>query len=113
MARHIDGRNNTNVITGRDYVTIYSQRGSSSSHQSLPPLSFNDAPELLSSHFTGRKDELDYIEQIFGVDNGGAPTRCAVHGMLGLGKTQLALKYAVTSYQRRRYSLVFWISGAT
>ena len=26
---------------------------------------------------------------------------------------QLLLKYAVMSYQRRRYSLVFWISGAT
>jgi len=30
-----------------------------------------------------------------------------------VGKTQLALKYATMSYQLKRYSLVFWISGAT
>jgi hypothetical protein len=114
MSRQFDGRNNTNVITGRDYINIYSQHTSSSSHRSLPPLSFNDAPiDLLSSHFTGRQNELDSIERIFGAVNGDAPARCVVFGMLGLGKTQLSLKYAVTSHQRRRYSLIFWISGAT
>jgi hypothetical protein len=110
MAQHIDRRNSTQVITGRDYVNVNLQVAGSSSQ---PPLSFNDAPDLLSSHFTGREQELDSIERIFGVDNGVAPTRCVLFGMLGLGKTQLALQYAATSYQRQRYSLIFWISGAT
>jgi hypothetical protein len=45
--------------------------------------------------------------------HGNAPTRFVVHGMPGIGKSQLALRYAATSYSQQRYSLIFWISGAT
>jgi hypothetical protein len=33
--------------------------------------------------------------------------------MPGIGKTQLAPRYAALSYNRQQYSAVFWISGAT
>jgi hypothetical protein len=33
--------------------------------------------------------------------------------MPGLGKTQLAIQYAETSFAQHRYSVVFWISAAT
>ena len=33
--------------------------------------------------------------------------------MPGLGKTQLAAKYAYQAYQERRYPFVFWISGTS
>lgn len=57
-----------------------------------------DAPtDLLCSHFTGRMLE---------------PSRAAVFGMPGLAKTQLALKYAASTYTYR-YSHIFWISAAS
>src|SRR5882762_5657680 len=78
------------------------------------PLSFNDAPiDFLSSHFTGREDDLDCIGELLGVVYGSAPARCTIYGMQGMGKTQLALQYAKLSYNQQRYAVVFWISGAT
>ncbi|KAI9854314.1 MAG: hypothetical protein M1824_000407 [Vezdaea acicularis] len=78
----------------------------------LPPL--NDAPiDLLSVHFYGRNQEIELLGRLFQKKYGDSPTRCAIHGMPGLGKTQLALKYVKVSYDLKRYSHVFWISAAT
>jgi len=110
----IDSRHGTSNNAQRDIINIIYPQNSGPPCQSQPFRQFNDAPTyLLSSHFTGREKELEWIERIFGLDHGGEPTRCVMYGMFGLGKTQLALKYATRSYQRNRYSLVFWISGAT
>jgi hypothetical protein len=82
--------------------------------QIQPSLSFNEAPTgLLSSHFTGRQGELDFLGNAFETAHGNSPLRCCVHGMHGLGKSQLVLRYAEISYNQHRYCLIFWISGAT
>jgi Cdc6-like AAA superfamily ATPase len=80
----------------------------------LPPpsLSFNEARNRLSPHFTGREEEIKHIRNALGVPCDNAPTRYAIYGRAGLGKTQLASKYAELSYPQR-YSVVIWISGAT
>jgi hypothetical protein len=41
------------------------------------------------------------------------PARCVIYGMHGLGKTQLSLQFASTSFIQQRYSLIFWISATT
>jgi hypothetical protein len=74
-------------------------------------LSFNDAPiDLLSIHFTGREGELADIGRILDIIHDDAPTRCVIHGMDGLGKTQFSLQFAKTSFS---YSLIFWVSATT
>ena len=107
----IDGRFSTYTHIGGHYIASESPVESSYGHRSPP---FNDAPiGLLSSNYTGREEELAHIERTFDLNHGDVQTRCGIFGMLGLGKTQLALQYAVTSYERGRYSSIFWISGAT
>src|ERR1700691_2479031 len=118
MAHDIDARYSTYNGAGRDvhnhYSTSVQVLTSGPSSQTSASLSFNEAPTgLLSSHFTGREEELDYIGKVFQVVHGNAPSRCAIHAMPGLGKTQLILQYTEISYNRRRYSLIFWISSAT
>jgi hypothetical protein len=96
------------------YLTLPQVETGASSNQAPPSLTLNDAPlDLLSVHFTGREKELARISEILNGVHGDVPTRCVVHGMHGLGKTQLALQFAKSSYIRGRYSLVFWISAAT
>lgn len=75
---------------------------------------FNDAPlDLLSTHFTGRTEELEYLHRIFNDTSQTEPTRCAIHGMPGLGKTQLVLRFAKISFEQQRFLSVFWISATT
>lgn len=124
MAQHhtrkVDARYSTNNNVGRDqlecsnnnfYTLMQIESGSSSSK---PPasLSFNDAPiDLLSTYFTGREKELDDLQNILDMAHGNMPARCTIHGMPGVGKTQLALRYAKLS--ESKYSLIFWISSST
>jgi hypothetical protein len=87
--------------------------GGSLPRQAPPPV-FNDAPlDLLSVNFTGREKELNSLSEILYITHEDVPTRCVIHGMHGLGKTQLALQFAKSSYSRGRYSSIFWISGTT
>ena len=117
MAEHkvhsIDARHSTFNIIDKQY-NQHCAAAQCPSNQLPFPLSFNDAPiDLLSSHFTGRTKELKRMGQVFATGSGDEPTRFALYSMPGMGKTQLALQYAVSSYSRRRYTLIFWISGAT
>ncbi|KAI9831904.1 MAG: hypothetical protein M1819_004626 [Sarea resinae] len=85
----------------------------------LPPQdgilkNLNDAPvDMLSEYFIGRENELDSLATTFKSNQADSPKCCAIFGMPGLGKTQLALKYAKTSYENQKYSHVFWISAAS
>jgi hypothetical protein len=104
--------------TGADqynyYLTLPQVETGASSSQAPSPLAFNDAPlDLLSVHFTGREKELARISEVLNCVHEDVPTRCVIHGMHGLGKTQLALQFAKRSYNGGRYSLIFWISAAT
>jgi hypothetical protein len=109
--------NITNNVAAHDQYNYYISpqvETSAPSSQPSSSLAFNDAPiDLLSAHFTGREKELARVSEILNGDHEDKPIRCVVHGMHGLGKTQLALQFANSSYDNGRYSLIFWISATT
>jgi hypothetical protein len=117
ITREIGSQSNTiNNVIGDQYNYYNSPRveTGASSNQPSSSLAFNDAPiDLLSVHFTGREKELVRISEILNGSQEDVPTRCIIHGMYGLGKTQLALQFAKSSYNDGRYSLIFWMSGTT
>ena len=74
----------------------------------------NDAPlGILTAHFTGRKSELVEIRSMLTPGPNNLPARCAIVGMPGLGKTQLALKYSLEVFDQARGPIIFWTSAAT
>ena len=74
----------------------------------------NDAPlGILTAHFTGRQSELVKIRSMLTPRSDNLPARCAIVGMPGLGKTQLALKYTLEVFDQARGPIIFWTSGAT
>ncbi|KZP16585.1 TPR-like protein [Athelia psychrophila] len=80
--------------------------------QSLPP--FNYAPiDRISSCFTGREPELEFISSSFRPSQSDKPTRFVIYGMPGLGKSQLALQHANLAFTSRDYSHIFWVSAST
>jgi hypothetical protein len=73
-----------------------------------------DAPvDILSVHFTGRRDELDFLQNALSEFHSGVPSRCAVYGMPGIGKTQLLLRYAKLSWGLHLYSCIIWIPATS
>jgi Cdc6-like AAA superfamily ATPase len=80
----------------------------------LAQLSFNDAPiDMLSVHFSGRNSELEILEKNLGETSANQPSRCAIHGMPGLGKTQVALQYTKRFFDSRSNAVVFWIPASS
>jgi hypothetical protein len=76
--------------------------------------SFNDAPlDLLSVNFTGRKKEMALIIKFLDILYGDVPTRCALHGVHGVGKSQLFYALAKYLYGKRRYTNIFWMQATT
>ncbi|KAK6515926.1 hypothetical protein TWF281_004518 [Arthrobotrys megalospora] len=63
--------------------------------------------------FTGREEELSEIDRCFteSGDSGDAPKVCALVGTGGMGKTQIALRYAYQ--QSQRFTAIFWVLGST
>jgi NB-ARC domain len=109
--------NTSNYVTGDQSNSNYNYNiriESSSSGQAPTPPSFTEAPiDLLSVHFTGREEELADIARKLKVVHGNVPTRCAIFGMHGIGKTQLALRFASDSFDQHQYTHIFWMSGTT
>ena len=64
-------------------------------------------------HFTGRHHELACIENFFAADIDLTTKSCVVHGMAGIGKTQLVLSYAKAACERYQYKQILWISART
>ena len=86
-------------------------RNDGTKDQAVP---INDAPlGLLTTHFTGRKSELVEIRSMLTPRPDNLPARCAIVGMPGLGKTQLALKYSLEIFDQARGPIIFWTSAAT
>ncbi|EAQ92675.1 hypothetical protein CHGG_00910 [Chaetomium globosum CBS 148.51] len=67
---------------------------------------------MSSSFFTGRQDILQSLDSLFSERNtGGKPRReCLLHGMGGVGKTQIALKVGEVFEDRFKY--IFFIDGS-
>ena len=76
--------------------------------------SFNDAPiDLLSVNFTGREQEMALIIEFLDTLYGDVPARCALHGMHGVGKSQIFYALAKDLYDKGRYTNVFWMQATT
>jgi hypothetical protein len=58
-------------------------------------------------HFVGRSEELDAIHRE--LEHDGSRKTAVVHGLGGMGKTQLALAYA--QRHKDEYSAVFWVNS--
>lgn len=69
---------------------------------------------LLSPHFTGRTEELAQLRTMISCRRSGdQPGRCAIVGMPGLGKTQLALRTASEVFGQSKAVSILWVSAAT
>ncbi|HET8842366.1 MAG TPA: helix-turn-helix domain-containing protein, partial [Ktedonobacteraceae bacterium] len=69
-------------------------------------------PLRRNSYFTGREEILEALHTQLGVDRAVALTQSsALHGLGGIGKTQIALEYAYR--HALEYSAVFWIGAET
>ncbi|KZP20032.1 hypothetical protein FIBSPDRAFT_710854, partial [Athelia psychrophila] len=92
----------------------YEIPAAASFNSTRPRASFNDAPvDRISPCFVDRDGELQLIANTLGFCDGDTPSRYAVWGMLGLGKSQLALKYANTSFRTGRHTHIIWVSATT
>ena len=75
------------------------------SHDRRPPAIWGALPSR-NLRFTGRQEELTELRMRL-QDGGQAVLACALHGMGGVGKTQIATEYAYR--YRDHYDLVWWI----
>jgi hypothetical protein len=76
--------------------------------------SFNDAPvDLLSIHFMDRQQELTQVRDAHQFCEENSPARCAIWGIPGVGKTQLAIRYSKIFLEDPTVSALFWISCST
>lgn len=78
--------------------------------------------QLLSRSFCGRDEELKKLNSIFyekgegeDADDGetGDITAAVIIGMHGLGKSQVAIKYADTAFRTKKVDCVFWIQASS
>ena len=100
-----------NLHVSSPQPTITSPSTSNNAAQ-CPP--FNDAPlNLLSVNFTGREMEMALIIEFLDTMYGDIPARCALHGMHGVGKSQLFYALAKYLYDQGRYTNVFWMQATT
>lgn len=67
-------------------------------------------PFGVNERFYGREDVLQRVREVLDPQEGTfQPRSLALHGMGGVGKTQIALQYANSS--RHIYNAIFWISA--
>lgn len=108
---HTSGGIIANAIRDINF-NYYNENTTSPSPAPLPP--FNDAPiDRISSCFTGREPEFDFITSSIESLRSDKPTRFVVHGMPGIGKSQLALYFANLAFTSGVYSHVLWASAST
>jgi NB-ARC domain len=109
---NIDGT--SNYVQGDQTNVHYHVLSASPSIQPTPARPFIDAPvDILSIYFTGRTEELLRIKETLNADCGDVPARCVIHGMHGIGKSQLALYFAKSAFEQGQYQYMLWISATT
>lgn len=72
------------------------------------PPGISKLPDLLHQHFTGRVDQLQQIQEML-TASGSKPKRVSIYGMPGVGKSQLALKFA--QHNQHIYRNVFHVQA--
>ncbi len=98
------------IREAQNIVSVSSKDARTISFKSITS-SFNDAPvDLLSIHFMEREHELDLVSTAHQASEENAPVRCAIWGIPGVGKTQLALRYTKVFLEDSAGSAVFWMS---
>lgn len=70
---------------------------------------YYNPPYAASKTFTGRLQYLEKLESM--LPSTTEPERVAIHGLRGVGKTQLAIKYAERN--RERYNAVFFVDASS
>jgi hypothetical protein len=106
------------LTPGPDATTIADFGSGDGSADVSKPVGIFDVPDFLSPSFTGRTSYLNWLS-----DNLQTPTevgtnacdhislqKVGIYGLPGVGKTQIALKYAWLC--RMHYSAVFFVSAA-
>lgn len=68
-------------------------------------------PYSRNPRFVGRDEELQILSQQLRGKPGNRLTSCVVHGLGGIGKTQLAIEYAYRA--RHEYDAIFWMRAET
>ncbi len=61
-----------------------------------------------SPNFVGRQQDLKNLHEA--LQNEGKVSVCAVRGMGGVGKTELAVQYALSKEFQQRYVACYWFS---
>lgn len=73
-------------------------------------LNLGDAPEIEEGHFVGRENELDKMKEHLLPDDGHSQQKIFIlHGPGGMGKSQLAIKFA--KRHQKAYSAIFWLNA--
>ncbi|KAL4770839.1 putative kinesin light chain [Aspergillus nidulans var. acristatus] len=81
------------------WMPVYHKDGNKNGHLLIP--------FAQNSHFTGRQDEIQEIEDLIFMPNG--PRKLAITGLGGIGKTQIALELAYRVRDRDPECSIFWI----
>lgn len=98
----IEGERNAEIL-----AVMHSLQASKITHQVLPCYCI---PSGIAGRFYGRQDALDHLRATLQPEQTSQNIRSiALYGMGGVGKTQIALRYA-TEY-RDFYDAILWISA--
>ena len=70
--------------------------------------SFNDAPlGLLSDDFTGCEQVMARVIEILETPYGNMPSRCALYGMRGVGKSRVSYALAKSLFDKGHYTITY------
>jgi hypothetical protein len=76
------------------------------------PFSLTGVPVTGAGAFIGREADLELLKTCLAPDTGTMRRQfCVIHGLGGLGKTQVAIEFA--RLNKHAYSSVFWLDGTT
>lgn len=64
-------------------------------------------PFARNPRFVGRQQEIEYLENL--ITYATSPTKVAIHGLEGIGKTQIALEIAYRTREKVPKCSIFWI----
>lgn len=75
----------------------------------VPPIKVGGTPPTRAKSFTGRGEELEQIRSILRAGDSSELSSLVVHGLSGVGKTQLCRRYM--ELHQADYRLTRWISA--